>query len=198
MACNKLITTDILHSCSDVPKKGLDAGRAVLINFDEVDWTATKAAVTGSLISAITLQTGLTGFELSWHKELASVASSFAPNAEDVDGFSHSFLGRIPTTTADAATRSNELKNGRFVVVVETSYKGATLNEAFKVYGLENGLELSELQNSSNENSGSILFTLASREGTVEQYPYHVFLDTDYDTSKQWFDANFLQGFIPV
>jgi hypothetical protein len=137
------------------------------------------------------LKAGTSGFNLEWYKELASTASAFTANAEDVDGFSHSFLGRLAQTTAENAARAEELKIGRFVVVVETSYKGEDQEDAFKVYGLDSGLELSEASQSSNENSGSLLFTLATREGTVERYPYMIVLDTDYDTTKADFDNKF-------
>jgi hypothetical protein len=189
MACNKKLTDNILFDCADAPKKGLDGGKAVLINYDDIDFSS--STVSGATITALTLDSGSAGFSLTWYKELASTATSFTANAEDVDGFSHSFIARIPTTTADNAQRANELKNGRYVAVVETSYKGTDQAEAFKVYGWDAGLELSELNASSNENGGSLLFTLATREGTVERYPYNIFLETNYATSSVSFDAGF-------
>ena len=89
------------------------------------------------------------------------------------------------------AERANELKNGRFIVVVETSYKGASDAEAFKVYGWDAGMELSEMTGNSNENGGGLLFTLSTREATVERYPYNIFLETTYATSKATFDTLF-------
>ena len=73
----------------------------------------------------------------------------------------------------------------------ESKYKGVDSADAFKVLGWENGLTLSEMIENTLENSGSILFTLATEEGDVEKYPYRIFLETDYATSKATFDTLF-------
>ena len=187
MACNKKLTDSILFDCADAPIKGLSGQKAVIINWDDVD----RAGSTTDGSKITDLVTTASGISIEWYKELASTATSYAANAEDVDGFSHSFLSRLATTSADNAERANELKNGRFIVIVQTEYKGADNSEAFKVYGWDSGLELSEMTQGSNENSGSMLFTLASREGTVERYPYNIFIESDYATSKATFDALF-------
>lgn len=189
MACNKKVTANILFDCADAPIKGLDGQKAVLINYDDIDWAA--LAMSGATITDLATKSGTAGFLVEWYKELGSVATTYAANAEDVDGFAHSFNCRIPVSTADAAERANELKNGRFVVVVETTYKGAGQASAFKVYGIDAGLELSAFDGNSNENSGSYPFTLSTREGTTERYPYSIFLETDYAASKASFDSLF-------
>lgn len=187
MACNKKITANLLFDCADAPQKGLEGGKAVILNYDDVDFTALTQ--TGATVT--NLATSAPGFEVQWYKELASVASAFSPNAEDVDGFSHQFLARIATSSAEGAERAEELKNGRYVVVVETKYKGVNQEDAFKIYGLDAGLELAELSGNSNENSGSLLFTLGTLEGTVERYPYNILLEVDYATTKASFDSLF-------
>ena len=189
MACNKLITADILYDCDNTPIKGLDGQRAVLINMADIDFTATTQA--NGICSALTLKAASVGKTLEWYKELGSVAAAYSPNAEDTDGFTHSFIGRLPVTSAANALAAAELKNGRFVVVVETSYKGTANVDAFKIYGLDTGLELSEMTQSSNENSGSLLFTLSTREGTYEKFPYVIYQDLDYTTAAAEFAANF-------
>lgn len=187
MACNKKVTADLLFDCADAPLKGLDGGKAVILNMDDVDYVSSVQAG-ASITDLVALAVG---FEVQWYKELASTAASFAANAEDVDGFAHSFACRLSVSDALSAERANELKNGRFVVVVESSYKGAAKAEAFKILGWDSGLELSQMDSNSNENGGSLLFTLSTREGTVERYPYNILIETDYDTTKTAFDAEF-------
>ena len=191
MTCAKKITADILYDCVDVPKKGIDGGSAVLINWDDID--KASSTETGGLITDLVLKAGTSGFKLEWYKDLASGNSSFSPNTEDVDGFIHNMLARLATTTVENAERANELKNGRFIVVYESKYKGTDSDDAFKVRGWDNGLRLSELVENTLENSGSLLFTLSTEEGDVEKYPYNVFLETDYATSKATFDALFAE-----
>lgn len=187
--CNSELTTDILFSCADKPKKGIDGGRAVLINFDDIDLAASTEA--GATITDLVLEAGKTGFAFEWYKDLASGESAFTPNTEDIDGFLQTFRGRMATSSAEHAERANELRGGRFVVVYESRYKGVDNLDAFKVRGWENGLKLSEMTENTNENSGSLVFALASEEGDFESYPYNVFLETDYATSKATFDTLF-------
>ena len=47
------------------------------------------------------------------------------------------------------------------------------------------------MDGNSNENGGGLLFTLSTREGTVEKYPYNILLETSYATTKTAFDALF-------
>lgn len=187
--CAPKLTADVLFDCADKPKKGLDGGRAVIINFEDIDRAGSTEAL--AVISDLVLNAGTTGFAAEWFKDLASVNSAFAPNTEDIDGFLHNFLCRISSSSAENAERARELSQGRFVVVVETRYKGTANAEAFKVMGWENGVKLSELTWNTIENSGSVPYIVATEEGDVESYPYNVFLETDYATSKATFDALF-------
>lgn len=191
MACNNKLSENIIQSCADLPKKGLKGSKAVIVNYDDIDFSSTTTS--GATVTALTLQSGKTGYSLEWYKDLGSTTSTFAPNTEDIDGFTHSFLSRLSTSSAKNAERSNELKNGRFVMAVETKYAGVDSLDAFKIYGLENGMLLSELTVGTNENSGAITFTLLSEEGTVEQYPYLVLNEGDYATNKASFDALFAE-----
>lgn len=187
--CAPKLTADIIFDCADKSKKGLDGGRAVVINWDDVDRAG--STVSAATISDLVLLAGKSGFAAEWFKDLASVNSAFAPNTEDVDGFLHNFLCRIPTSSAENAERARELSQGRYIVVVETRYKGVANAEAFKVLGWESGLKLSEMTWNTLENSGAIPYTAATEEGDTESYPYNVFLETNYATSKATFDALF-------
>lgn len=188
MAFINKLSGDMLFEETSRPIRGVD-GDAVLINYNDIDFSSTTIA--DSLVSTLTLKDGATGYKLSWYKELASGQTAFMPNSEDIDGFSQSFLARLATTSADNADRAKELSQGRFVVVYETRYGGSDNEDKIKVLGLDTGLELSELTQNTNENSGSILFTLATKEGLYEEHPYRVYLNTDYDTSKDDLKASF-------
>lgn len=190
MDCRRKVTENLLFECADAPKKGIDGGKGVLINWEDIDRTASTTS--GSIITDIVLKNGASGVSVQWYKDLASANSAFAPSTEDVDGFTHNFLSRLANSSAKSADRANELKGGRFVMVYETKYKGVDNKDALKVAGWENGLKLSEMTNNTLENSGATLFTLATEEGDFEQYPYQVFLEgDDYETSKATYDALF-------
>jgi len=178
MACINKLSGDIPFNCEDKPKRGLAGGRAVLINFEDIDFGASTSA--GATITNLALKSGTTGYELEWYKELASASAEYVPNAEDIDGFTQSFLARLSTTSALSAEKAKELKGGRFVVAYESNYQGVDQAEAFKVLGWEAGLELSEMTTNTNETSSSILFTLSTKEGSYEDFPYNILLETDY------------------
>lgn len=189
MSCLKKITADIAFDCNDKAKKGLKGSKAVIVNYDDIDLGATTVA--GATVSNLALKSGAAGFSIGWYKDLGSTAVEYTPNDEVVDGFAHSFLCRLGTSSAANAEIASELKGGRFVIIVETNYQGVGQGDAFKVYGFENGLELSEMTGSSEENTGSLLFTLSTKEDFYEEYPFQILSETDYSVTKASFDSLF-------
>lgn len=190
MACSdKKVTIGLLFDCTDAPKRGIDGGKGVLINWDDIDRTA--SVVAGAKITDLVLKAGTSGLAVEWYKDLASANSSFVPSTENFDGFIHNFLTRLSNSSAANAERANELKGGRFVMVYQTKYKGVANAEAFKVAGWDNGLKLSEMTTNTLENSGASLFTLSTEEGDVEQYPYNVFFETSFAVSLATFETLF-------
>lgn len=187
--CNPELTADMLYNCADKPKKGLDGGRAVIINYKHVDRQGSTEA--GATISDLITLAGTSGFAAEWFKDLASANSAFTPSTDQEDGFVHNFLTRIKNASANSAERAAELSQGLFVVVCETKYKGVNNAEAFKVFGWENGLKLSEMVFDTLANSGSLLYTVSTEEGSTETYPFNIFLEADYATSKATFDTLF-------
>lgn len=190
MGCNDKLTEDILNSCENAPKRGISGSNAVLINWEDIDRSA--SVVSKSTISDLVLKAGTTGYKLEWYKDLGSSNSAYAPSAEDVDGFLHNFLSRIGAFSKDTAERFSELKGGNYVVVYESKYKGALNVDAFKVLGWENGIRLAEGTQNTLESSASSLFTLSTLDGDVEPYLFNTFLETDYATSKATYDALFV------
>lgn len=194
MSCNSKISASVALSCTDYPAKGIEGSKAVLVNYEDIDWTASTVDGSGKL-TALVLSGLNTGYSIEWYKELGSASSAFSPNAEDMDGFSHTFTARLPNQSAANADVANELRGGRFMVVVQTKYKGdrvvGTNLEAFKAYGFESGMILTEMTNSTNENSGSLLFTLATPDGSIESHPYLIYSTGVYATDLASFNANF-------
>lgn len=184
MSCIPKLGGNISYDCS-VPYKGGLEKRAVLINRDDIDFTSVTTS--GATLSNISLKAGKTGYSIEWLKDLGTTASEVSIN-DSLDNFKHSFFGRIFGSEASDVERASELLRGEFVCIVETKFKGASSGAAFKVYGLESGLKLSEGKYASNENDGSFLFTLASPETDGEPYLHNIWLETSYATTKTKFD----------
>jgi hypothetical protein len=191
MSCINKLTANLSYSCdaSHKPIGGLDGSKAVLINRSDLDYTALTQS--GATITNITLKSGATGFNVEYIKQLASTTSKIQVNENGIDKFQHSFACRIFGSEASDAERMKELSSGEFIVVVETKYKGTDNKSAYKVYGWDNGLRISESNYSSLENDGSMLFALSSVKNFEESYPYNIYLETDYSTTKAKVDGLF-------
>ena len=190
MNCINKITANIAYSCEPNlrAKAGLE-GKAVLINRQDLDLTALTQS--GATITNLSLNSGATGYSIEWVKQLGNTASAFASNENGADSFSHSFVARVFSQGAADAERIRELKDGEFVVVVESKWKGLNNAQAFKCFGLESGLRMQEGTFTSLENDGAFIFTLASVEGFGESYPYQVFTEGTYAVNKAKFDDLF-------
>lgn len=188
--CINKLSANIQYDCSPTgrARAGIET-TAVLINKSDLDLTA--LTMDGATVTNLSLKTGATGYKISWIKQLANSASEFASNDSGLDTFSHSFACRVFGQSADDSERIKELSSGEFVVVLESKYKGTGNLDAFKVFGAENGLKMSEGTFTSAENDGSFLFTLSSVEGFGESYPWQVLLETSYVATKTKFDAAF-------
>jgi hypothetical protein len=193
MSCINKLTANIAYDCTTAhrAKGGLDGSKAIIINRSDIDVTALTQS--GATVTNLTLKAGATGYEIGFVKQLANTASEFSVN-DGLDSYTHSFVGRVYGQSASDAEIIKQLSIGEFVVVVETKYKGDANADAFKVFGLENGLKMSEGSFTSLENDGSFLFTLASVENFGESYPWMVYKETSYDNSKTKFDNKFLSA----
>ena len=187
MDCISKLTANISYDCSPAgrAKAGLET-KAILINRADLDLTALTTS--GASITNVSLTSGSTGFTIDWIKQLGSATSAFAANDAGVDTFNQAFACRVFGQGAGDAERIKELGAGEFVVVVETKWKGTSNAEAFKVFGLENGLKMSEGTYTTLENDGSFLFTLSSVEGYGETYPWQVWHEGTYANMKAKFD----------
>lgn len=190
MSCINKLTANISYDCSSEnrAKSGLET-KAVIINAVDIDKTALTQS--GSTVTNLSLLSGTTGFSISWIRQLGSTGSEVVLNDSGLDSFSHSFACRVFGQSAEDAERIKELLEGEFVLVVETKFKGTSNADAYKIFGLENGLKMAEGSFTSLENDGSFVFTLKSQEGFGESYPYKIFLETNYSTTKAKFDALF-------
>jgi hypothetical protein len=190
MGCINKLTAAVSYDCTNVAnraKSGLEA-KAVLINKSDIDLTTLTQS--GATVTSMLLTSGKTGFDVSWIKQLGTTGAEFSVN-DGFDTFQQSFACRVFGSGAADAKLIKELSESEFVVVVETKYKGAGNSDSYKVFGLENGLKMSEGSFTSNENDGSFLFTLASLEGFGERYPYQIYAGASYSAATIKFNANF-------
>jgi hypothetical protein len=192
MACEGLITADILFDCNNPSVGGLEAD-VLLINENDIDIAALAVDGTNKIkLTNLALKAGKTAFLLQGVKQINGTSYELVKKEFGPDKFKHMFAGVILNPSAANKLQATFLsEGGKYIVVVEQKWKGANNADAFQVYGLRSGLELMTMTANSKENDGTISFTLESTEGYEEPTLPMTLLETDYATTKTAFDAKF-------
>lgn len=195
MACEGLITADILYDCENPPVGGLETD-VVLINFNDLDRAAiTYDATNKDIVTNLQLQSGKTGYLFQGIKQINTATSELVKKEFSSDKEKHSFNGVILNVSAANKAQINAMKEGsKYVAVVNRKWKGVDNEEAFLILGLEVGLEIETSTWNSDENDGTLQFTIASADGFEEPRLPNTLLETDYATTLAAFEAKFAQA----
>ena len=193
MPCEGLITANILFDCDNPSIGGLETD-VLLINAEDINIATTTISSTNkTLMTNLALKATKVGFLLQGVKQINGTSYELVKKEFGPDKFKHMFTGVILNPSAANKLQATQLsEGGKYVVVVEQKWKGASNADAFQVYGYKSGLDLMTLTYNSKENDGTISFTLESTEGFEEPIVPYTLLETDYATTKIAFDAKFL------
>lgn len=188
--CEEKLAANIQKDCDNKPIGGIEVG-VVLINFDDVDkTTSTIDAGNKMIITSLSTYSGTAGFLLEGVKQVNGASSALVKNEEGFDKHAHRFDGVILTPSAANKEAFAQLTSGgRYIVVIEKKWKGASNADAFEVLGWDAGLIISEYTWNTKESDGAIKFSLASESGYEEPEFPRTNLETDYATTKTAFDA---------
>ena len=188
--CSYRVSKSIAFDCDPQkqPKTGLEE-KAILINRKDIDFATLTQS--GATVTNLSLASGATAVSLEWVKQLSNSSSEFAANDTGLDGFTHRFAGRVHNSGAISSEFLNELRMAEVVMVVETKFKGEDNLEAFKIYGLEQGMRMTAMTHSSAENGGGATFEVANQEGYSESFPWLVWNEGSYAVNKTKFDDLF-------
>lgn len=190
-----ILDADFVLSCDDKAQGGLE-NDVLLINRSDVDYSAiTYDASNKTIVTNFQLKSGKTGYLLQGVKQVNSTAYELVKQEFSFDTFKHTFNGVVLTPSSANKEQAEKLASGgKYVVIVNRKYKGASNADAFEIYGLESGLELETMTYNSKENNGVISFALSSAEGEDETSLPKTLLETDYATTLTAFEAKFLQA----
>jgi hypothetical protein len=193
MICAK-ISSDVVVNCDDIPVGGIEQ-RLVLINVDDANQAGFTFDATNptSLMTAIELLPNKVGFEIQGIKQIMKYTNAGEIPEDSFNGVRHQIVGiKFFDNSPAARTQVNKIIAGAKVyAVLETKWKGEDNKSAFKFFGIKFGLELAELVDNSDENDGMTVISLATPTGYKEPYLPHIYLDTDYATSKTAFNNKF-------
>lgn len=190
--CEEKLAADLAKDCDNKPIGGVEVN-AVLINFDDVDKTTSTLDATNDLIiTNLATFSGTTGYSLEGIKQSNGASVELVKKEDSFDKYKHLFSGVILTPSAEnKKSLANIASGGRYIVVIEKKWKGASQADAFEVLGWDSGLVISTLVWNTKEADGTIKFELASEDGYEEPEMSRNNFETDYATTKTAFDAKY-------
>ena len=193
--CTGKITASFVLDCEYLPIAGLTTN-AILINYDDIDRTATTIDPTNRLLMTnLQLKAGKTGYAFTGVKQTNAKNYALVPKDAGVDKYTHGFTGIVFNPSVENKLQVANLSLGsKYVLAVEQLWKGEDNEDAFEVLGYFAGLMLAEATNNSTENDNAISLVMGSQEGYEEPSLPHNLLETDYATTKTAFDNLFIEA----
>lgn len=194
MSCVKSITADFVLNCNELPIGGLD-GNIVLINRADVDYSASTLSLTNKiLMTNLQLKPAKNGYKIPQVKRSNAKLYSLVQKENSFDKYTHGIRFTIFNPSVATKKTLQDMVGGRFVAVVEQTWKGAAQAEAFEVLGFDVGLELTVVNNDSAEADNAITVELATIDGFEEPKVPLTLLETDYATTATAFANAFAQA----
>ena len=189
--CGK-IEADLLVDCNTKFVKGIEQQIRLINRCDILDFIEDVSAG-NHCITDLNLRPATTGYAVTGlsNKQLFTAGYSINVNDDGPDDFAHTINIRTWNLTKASLAFLRELGKGADLVAVVLDKTDAANLDAYKIYGLENGLKISDLTFVSNENQGATLITLASREPDFESNPPYVWNEVDRATMDGIFAQNF-------
>lgn len=183
--CGK-INASITKSCT-IPLQGGTEDRAWIINKDDVASVSFDAG--GEIVENITLNSGANAFFVDGKN------NSIEPNAAMVtvgffNMFDHTVAMKGFDISPEIKAQLNSAVDGKYIVIVENYFKGTAGNSAFEIYGLNTGLEFSEITRNANDEAtqGAFHFVLTTKVNKEAKLPNPLYV-TSYAATKAIVDG---------
>lgn len=195
MACDGLLTSDILFDCDNAMVGGIEVN-VLLFNHKDIDKSAVTFSATNKMVMTnFQLKASKTGFLFQGVKQVNSASFELVKKEFGPDKFKHIFAGTILNFSAENKERLMEMSEGsKYAVMLELKWKGALAVDAFQLFGYESGLELNVATFGTNVNDAVITIELSSADGYEEAKPAFTVLETDYETTLTAYGNKFVQA----
>lgn len=183
--CDYNLAQDIAGSCENPQVAGL-RNTGYLFNYDDVDWDKiVRNKDNPNIIETLLLATGKRGYKVvvpgntPFTGTKASMTTGTYRN-KFTKSASIVVLNSGPDVSKNVI---DQLANGRFVFIFENKYQGSEHKNTFEIYGFEQGLAASEMENDkySEDTDGGWIVTL---EETNAPSSGVFFFKTDIETTR--------------
>ncbi len=159
--CGKISANLTLASCASVSTAV--EPEVILLNHSDIE----EVTEADGVISAIVLQQGASGYKyLTFNRGVE--ANATGNKGTYLTRFSHQVIIRVFAKSQDIKDQINALVNARVVAVVK-NVSNADAEVKYEVYGIGNGLVVTDLQATSTDADGVVYaITLASDDNALE------------------------------
>lgn len=185
--CDALIDADIIHNCQD-NATGFESD-GVAFNKSDIA-SVVYSSSNPCVIESITLKTGKKGFKVKQNHKGAFSETKTSMNAGT---FKNSFNNEVHIKVFDAgpegARQVTNIANSELVVILRQKQKNfrnfvvGSGESAFRIYGLDNGLQVSECSNDPSSEDIGNAWALTLTETGASSAALFLF-STDYETTE--------------
>lgn len=150
-ACDFLLQADLVAPCDGLSSAGLK-NTGYIVNYDDVDWdNLTRDASNPNIVTSFVLKS-VNGVAKHAYKVYVPGKTPYTGTnkALSTGTYRNKFTKQVKLVVlSNGAAVSHDiidqLANGRFVVILENDFQGATKDNTFEFYGLELGCAATEM-----------------------------------------------------
>ena len=168
------ISASIGFDCDNPMQAGTE-DKAWIINKSDID--SITYNTNKMIVEDINLKVGKTAFTISGRNNSIMPSTALIKNTY-TDVFDH--IVNMVLFDISPAQKENltGMISGKYVIVTENKFRGATGNSAFEIYGLDTGLELTVLTKDPNnaDTQGAFSGTFATNKNKEPKMPRTVFI----------------------
>ena len=146
-ACDFLLQADLVAPCDGLSSAGMK-NTGYIVNYDDVDWdNLTKDSQNPNIVTNFILKTGKNAYKVYVPGKTPYTGTN---KALATGTYRNKFTKQVKLVVlSNGAAVSHDiidqLANGRFVVILENDFQGATKDNTFEFYGLELGCAATEM-----------------------------------------------------
>ena len=146
-ACDFLLQADLVAPCDGLSSAGMK-NTGYIVNYDDVDWdNLTRDSQNPNIVTNFILKTGKNAYKVYVPGKTPYTGTN---KALATGTYRNKFTKQVKLVVlSNGAAVSHDiidqLANGRFVVILENDFQGATKDNTFEFYGLELGCAATEM-----------------------------------------------------
>lgn len=163
-ACDFLLSADLVAPCDGLSSAGMK-NTGYIVNYDDVDWdNLTRDTQNPNIVKEFVLKTGKNAYKVYVPGKTPFTGTNKALATGNYRNKFTKQVNIVVLSNGAAVCHDiiDQLANGRFVVILENDFQGATKDNTFEFYGLELGCAATEMSDDkySEDTDGGWAITL--------------------------------------